>query len=80
MDKIGVEAAKKDSLFSMNDRMGLVNDVFALSFAGFGKTSAALNLVNNLHQEEECKYHFTLDRVDIGLTLLWISPCLAGYP
>ena len=57
LDKIGAEAAKKDSLFTMNDRMGLVNDVFALSNAGFGKVSAALTLVQNFRQEEECKPH-----------------------
>ncbi|KAL5490410.1 APE2 [Sanghuangporus weigelae] len=53
LDKIGAEAAKKDSVFNMNDRLGLINDVFALSNAGFGKNSAALNLVQNLRQEEE---------------------------
>ncbi|KAL5529124.1 hypothetical protein ACEPAG_5098 [Sanghuangporus baumii] len=53
LNKIGAEAAKKESVFNMNDRLGLINDVFALSNAGFGKVSAALNLVQNLRQEEE---------------------------
>lgn len=53
LDKIGAEAAKKDSLFTLNDRLGLVNDVFALSNAGFGKVSAALTLIDNLRHEEE---------------------------
>ncbi|KAI5119980.1 hypothetical protein M0805_004425 [Coniferiporia weirii] len=53
LDKIGTEAAKKDSVFSLSDRMGLVNDVFALSNAGFGKVSTGLALVHNLRREEE---------------------------
>lgn len=55
LDKTGEEAAKKGSIFSLNDRMGLVNDVYALSNAGFQKVSSALALLNNLRQEEECR-------------------------
>ncbi|KAH8117511.1 peptidase family M1-domain-containing protein [Phellopilus nigrolimitatus] len=51
--KIGAEAAKKDSVFSLDDRIGLVNDVFALSNAGFGNVSVALALIQNLRHEEE---------------------------
>lgn len=76
LDKIGAEAAKKDSSFTMNDRMGLVNDIFALSNAGFGKVSAALALIQNLRQEEECKtqrFFFVFPN--------WpgFSPCMAGH-
>lgn len=35
--------------------MGLVNDVFALSNANFQNISAALTLLDNLRQEEECE-------------------------
>ena len=52
--KIGEEAAKSNSVFSMNDRMGLLNDIYALANASFGKLSAALTLTNNLRNETEC--------------------------
>ena len=55
LDTIVKEAAKKDSKLGLNDRIGLVNDVFALSNAGFQDVSTALALVDQLRQEEECK-------------------------
>lgn len=55
LERIVKEAAKKDSKLSLNDRMGLVNDVFALSNANFQNISAALTLLDNLRQEEECE-------------------------
>ena len=55
MAKIGAEAAKENSLFSLNDRIGLLYDVFALANAGFGKVSAALTLVDELRHEKECR-------------------------
>ncbi|KAI0064924.1 leucyl aminopeptidase [Artomyces pyxidatus] len=50
---IATEAAKSDTLFTLNDRMGLINDAMALSKAGLLKVSAALNLVYNLREEKE---------------------------
>ena len=52
---IGSEAAKENSVFSLNDRIGLVHDAFALGKAGFLKLSSALNLVQNLRHEQECE-------------------------
>ncbi|KAG9007087.1 Aminopeptidase 2 mitochondrial [Tulasnella sp. JGI-2019a] len=51
--KLGEEAAKAKSAFSLEDRMGLVSDAFILAKAGTSKTSAALSLVNTLRNEKE---------------------------
>jgi len=53
LSQIAQEAAAKNSLFSLNDRIGLVHDVFALAKAGHAEISTALDLVNNLRKEEE---------------------------
>ena len=50
---IGQEAAKADSLFTLDDRMGLVFDAFATSKAGLSKLSSSLTLVNLLKNEKE---------------------------
>ena len=52
--KIATEAAKEDSIFSLNDRIGLVHDAMALAQAGLAKVSSALNLVDVLRNEKEC--------------------------
>lgn len=53
LKQLGKWAAEKDSLFSLEDRMGLVSDSIVLAQAGMGKTSAALDLILGLHHEEE---------------------------
>ncbi|KAI0050503.1 leucyl aminopeptidase [Auriscalpium vulgare] len=50
---IGAEAAKPDSVFSLNDRIGLVHDALALSKAGYLKDSASLSLFHTLREETE---------------------------
>lgn len=50
---IAKEAAKGDAVFSLNDRIGLVHDIMALSKAGFCKVSSALTIVDILHDEKE---------------------------
>lgn len=52
---IACEAAKPDSIFSLSDRMGLVQDAFALGKAGYLSPSSALNLVYELRAENECE-------------------------
>lgn len=52
--KIAAEAAKENSAFSLDDRMGLAQDAFALSKAGFAKLSSALTLVDLWKNETEC--------------------------
>ncbi|TEB36135.1 leucyl aminopeptidase [Coprinellus micaceus] len=51
--KIAEEAAKKDSIFSVNDRVGLVYDALALAKAGQAPLSDALTVVETLKNEEE---------------------------
>jgi len=55
--KIAAEAAKPDgtSVFSLNDRIGLVHDAIALSKAGLAKLSSALTLLDGLKGETECQ-------------------------
>jgi aminopeptidase 2 len=52
---IAREAAKSDSIFSLADRMGLVQDSFALAKAGYLTLSSALNLIYELRVEKECE-------------------------
>jgi aminopeptidase 2 len=52
---IAAEAAKEQSTFSLDDRLGLVHDVFALAKAGLAKASSALTLVDLWKNEKECK-------------------------
>ncbi|KAL1741717.1 hypothetical protein HDZ31DRAFT_44813 [Schizophyllum fasciatum] len=47
------EAAKEDSLFTLDDRMGLVHDAFATARAGLAPLSSALDLVEALKDEQE---------------------------
>lgn len=54
--KIGEEAAKDGSVFSLNDRLGLVYDSVALSKAGLAQVSSALTLMDILGKtEKECE-------------------------
>jgi len=52
--KISAEAAKLDSMFGLNDRIGLVLDSVALAKAGFSNTSSMFTLINGLRGEKEC--------------------------
>lgn len=51
--KIGEEAGKENSVFSLNDRMGLVQDATVLASSGYAKTSTALSLLSKLGNEKE---------------------------
>ncbi|KAG8895946.1 Aminopeptidase 2 mitochondrial, partial [Tulasnella sp. 417] len=55
LKKIGEEAAKENSVFSLEDRMGLVSDAMILAKAGISQTSTALDLIKSLKNEKECK-------------------------
>lgn len=55
LGKIAEEAAKENSVFSLNDRLGLIHDIMALSKAGLTKLSSAMTLVDKLKHEKECK-------------------------
>jgi aminopeptidase 2 len=56
LSKIAAQAAEENSVFSLDDRMGLAQDAFALSQAGFAKLSSALTVVNLWKHEQECKW------------------------
>ncbi|KAJ3908537.1 leucyl aminopeptidase [Lentinula edodes] len=53
LSKIAAEVAKPDSVFTIEDRMGLVNDALALSKAALMKLSNALTLIDALRNEQE---------------------------
>ncbi|PCH39551.1 hypothetical protein WOLCODRAFT_29621 [Wolfiporia cocos MD-104 SS10] len=65
--KIGKEAAKTPSPFSVEDRMGLVDDAFALAKAGYADVSSALSLVDTLRNEQE---HLVWESIGTNLTVL----------
>ena len=54
MAKVSTEAAKSDSIFSLDDRIGLVLDSVALAKAGFSDMSSMFTLINNLRGEKQC--------------------------
>ncbi len=49
--KLGAEAAKADSAFSLEDRVGLVSDAHTLAKAGYAKSSGTLTLLKTLINE-----------------------------
>jgi aminopeptidase 2 len=78
LTKIAEEGAKENSVFSLNDRMGLVYDTVALSKAGLADVSSALTLIDILgKKEKECELLFGYNS-DIGVVTLDRS-CLGGY-
>lgn len=54
LEKIGVEAAKDSSVFSLNDRIGLLQDAFSLCKASLTGLSSCLTLVKLWKHEQEC--------------------------
>lgn len=48
---LGEEAARADSAFSLEDRVGLVNDAHTLARAGYAKTSGTLTLLKKIEKE-----------------------------
>jgi hypothetical protein len=68
--QIATEAAKTDSIFDFNDRIGLVNDAMALAKAGFSNTSSAMTLIDILRNEQECWFSFVLLDIIIHILML----------
>lgn len=60
LSKIAKEVTKPDSVFGVEDRMGLTFDALALSKANLMKLSSALNLINALRNEQECEPEFVV--------------------
>ncbi|KIO32561.1 hypothetical protein M407DRAFT_213745 [Tulasnella calospora MUT 4182] len=75
LKKIGEEAAKENSVFSLEDRMGLVSDALILAKAGISQTSAALDLIKSLKSEKEYLVWSAIDSQLGKLTkILWEQP------
>jgi aminopeptidase 2 len=55
LEKIATEAVKEDSIFSLNDRIGLVHDSVALAKAGLSDVSGTLTLIDIFRSERECQ-------------------------
>jgi len=53
---IAAEAAKDNSVFSLDDRMGLAYDALALSKAGLSELSSSLTLIDLWKNEKECQH------------------------
>jgi len=53
LSKLGDEATRANSSLSREDRMGLVSDAFVLGRAGYGETSAALDLMKKLRNDRD---------------------------
>ncbi|KAF9504838.1 hypothetical protein BS47DRAFT_1438322 [Hydnum rufescens UP504] len=72
---LGQWAAQKNSVFTLEDRMGLVSDAMVLAKAGVGATSGALDLIASLKDETE---HLVWESITTQLTmirkLLWEHP------
>jgi len=54
--KIFAEAAKPDSILSLNDRIGLVLDSAALAKAGYSDTGSMFTRIDGLREEKECTH------------------------
>ncbi|KAJ7046577.1 leucyl aminopeptidase [Mycena alexandri] len=73
--KIAAEAAKPDSIFSLDDRMGILYDVSATTKAGFSKVSDALTVVDLWSNEKEYLVWSTLsETVNSLIFTFWESP------
>lgn len=73
--KLGDEAGKSDTVFSLNDRMGLVQDAIILARSGHGKTSSALSFISKLGNEKE-----NLVWTEIGSALASIDDAWSQQP
>ncbi|PPQ65107.1 hypothetical protein CVT24_003068 [Panaeolus cyanescens] len=69
--KIAAEAAKENSAFSLNDRIGLVHDSMALSKAGLQKLSSALTLIDTWKNEKEYLVWQGVSEAIGGLISIW---------
>lgn len=55
LSAFGEEAAKADTAFTIEDRIGLVSDAMTLAAAGYGRISGALSLILKLSAELELR-------------------------
>ncbi|KAG5639615.1 hypothetical protein H0H81_010817 [Sphagnurus paluster] len=80
LSKIAEEAAKEDSIFSLNDRIGLVYDAMALSKAGLAKLSSALTLLDGLkHEKEYLPWAGISDSLASLVSIWWEHPEIVDH-
>jgi len=68
---IGREAVKENSIFSLDDRIGLVHDAFALAKASYLSLSAALNFVYELRANKEFLVWDGIDKNIAEIVYIW---------
>ncbi|KAG8910898.1 Aminopeptidase 2 mitochondrial [Tulasnella sp. 417] len=74
-EKIREEAAKANSVFSLEDRMGLVSDALNLAKPGIYQTTTALDLIKSLKNEKEYHVWSVIDgELDKLNNILWEQP------
>ncbi|PFH52379.1 hypothetical protein AMATHDRAFT_140150 [Amanita thiersii Skay4041] len=71
LEKIGREAVKVNSCFSLNDRIGLVHDAMALSKAGLATLSSTLTLIENFKNEREYLVWSGISDTVSGIISIW---------
>jgi len=72
---IAAEAAKENSVFSLDDRMGLVQDALALSKAGLAKVSSALTLIDLWKNEKEyLVWQSIAENIGALISIWWEHP------
>ncbi|KAF9265351.1 leucyl aminopeptidase [Marasmius fiardii PR-910] len=69
--KIARELSKPDSPFSLEDRLGLISDSFALSKAALTKLSDALTLADALRDEKEYLAWSAISAALSGIASVW---------
>jgi aminopeptidase 2 len=71
LSKLGEEAARPGSVFTLEDRVEFVSDSMVLARAGYGKTSSGLDLISHLRNETDCTY---LSANYIAIWLTYVHP------
>ncbi|KZT61401.1 hypothetical protein CALCODRAFT_553125 [Calocera cornea HHB12733] len=69
--KLADAAGRPNSIFSAEDKMGLIGDAFTLAKSGHGSTSAALELVSKLRMDEDYSVWSRIARGLAELTSAW---------
>ncbi|KAF9533367.1 hypothetical protein CPB83DRAFT_845145 [Crepidotus variabilis] len=72
---IAAESAEDHSIFSLDDRVGLVHDAFALAKAGLAKISSALTLVDLWKNEKDYLVWSAIgENISALISAFWESP------
>lgn len=78
LSKLGEEAARPGSVFSLEDRLGLISDALVLASSGLATTSSALTLINRLRSESECMSWSRVNVYNADL-VSWVRSGVVGY-